>query len=163
MVISMRVIKNDQPPKIPFTLQAYQKLQQDFDRLTQERKEVMIRLQTAREMGDLSENGAYIYAKFELGSVTRQLNRLRHLLANGEVVEKKENTDVVGFGSSVTLLKDGKEVTYTIVSIHESDLAQHKLSTESPIGQAIMGQKVGKKVEVQTPAKKVEYTIVKIA
>jgi transcription elongation factor GreA len=148
--------------KIPFTRQAYQKLQQDFERLTQERKEVMIRLQTAREMGDLSENGAYIYAKFELGSVTRQLNRLKHLLANGEVVEKISGNDKVDFGCTVTLRRDGKDVSYTIVSIHESNLAEHKLSTESPIGQAIMGQKVGTLVKVKTPAKDVEYLIIKI-
>ena len=75
-------------PTIPFTLEAYQQLQADFDRLSQDRKDVMVRLQTAREMGDLSENGAYIYAKFELGSINRQLAQLRHLLKNGKVVEK---------------------------------------------------------------------------
>jgi transcription elongation factor GreA len=152
-------------PQIPFTGSAYQKLQLDFDRLTQERKEVMIRLQTAREMGDLSENGAYIYAKQELGSVNRQLAQLRHLLQNGVVVEKKNNTDTVEFGCTVTLKNNNpnaKEISYTIVSMHESNLAERKLSTDSPIGKAIMGKKVGDVITVTIPSGEVQYTIIEI-
>jgi transcription elongation factor GreA len=149
--------------KIPFTREAYEKLQSDFDRLTAERAEVMVRLQTAREMGDLSENGAYHYAKFELGSINRQLARLKHLLENGEVIEKKAESNSVEFGCSVTLQNEaGKEITYTIVSLHESDLLQRKLSTESPLGQALLGKKVGEKVTVQTPTGEVVYTVKKI-
>jgi transcription elongation factor GreA len=149
-------------PKIPFTSEAYQKLKLDLERLTKEQTEVMKRLQIAREMGDLSENGAYIYAKFELGSVRRQIRQLQHLLTNGEVVEKSANSDSVDFGCAVTLVHNDKEVTYTIVSIHESNLKEHKLSTESPIGKAIMGKRVGDTVQVQVPAGEVVYTIKKI-
>ncbi len=150
-------------PTIPFTLEAYQQLQADFDRLSKDRKDVMVRLQTAREMGDLSENGAYIYAKFELGSINRQLAQLRHLLKNGKVVEKPADSSVVGFGSSVTLAINKKETTYTLVSMHESNLANHKLSIESPIGSAILGKKVGETVLVEVPNGSVAYTIIKIS
>ncbi len=160
-------MKFDRPipkiPPIPFTPEAYQQLQDNFDRLTNERKEVMIRLQTAREMGDLSENGAYIYAKFELGSITRQLSQLRHLLKNGVVVQKSLDNDKVVFGCTVTLTNGKKELTFTLVSMHESDLANHKLSIESPIGTAILGKKVDDTAQVETPNGKIEYKIVKIA
>jgi len=158
----MRQILPDPVPVIPFTLEAYQQLQIDVDRLSNERKEAMIRLQTAREMGDLSENGAYIYAKFELGSLNRQLAQLRHLLKNGQVVQKQTNALVVGFGSTVTLLQGKKEIAFTIVSMHESNLSLRKLSLESPIGSALMGRGVGEDVHVETPNGKVAYTIIKI-
>ncbi len=149
-------------PPIPFTADAFQKLKNDLDRLNITRKEVMIRLQTAREMGDLSENGAYIYAKFELGSLNRQLAQVRHLLKHGFVV-KKSNGNTVDFGCSVTVENQrGKEITYLIVSMHESNLAERKLSIESPIGSALLGKKVGDKVTVEVPSGEVTYIIKKI-
>ena len=148
--------------KIPFTQGAYDQLKADFARLTEKRKETMIRLQTAREMGDLSENGAYIYAKMELGSLGRQLGQLRRLLDTGIVVSKKANSDVVSFGCTVTLVSGTKKVVYMMVSVHESNLDEHKLSTDSPLGKAIMGKKVGDKVTVKTPNGEVEYQIKEI-
>jgi transcription elongation factor GreA len=114
-------------------------------------------------MGDLSENGAYIYAKFELGSITRQLSQLRHLLKNGVVIQKSLDNERVVFGCTVTLTNGKKELTFTLVSMHESDLANQKLSIESPIGMAIIGKKVGDTAQVETPNGKIEYKILKIA
>lgn len=153
------------PIKIPFTKAAYEAMQAELERLTQERKAVIERLQTAREMGDLSENGAYKYAKIELGSIGRQLRELSHLLKNGEITAKTTNPSQVGFGSSVTLQRQdtGIKTTFLIVSTHESDPLEHKLSTESPIGQAIEGKKLGDTVLVQTPAGPVQYTIVALS
>ncbi|CAN5293926.1 transcription elongation factor GreA [soil metagenome] len=151
----------EEVPPIPFTPDAYKALQVEFDRLTAERKEVMIRLQTAREMGDLSENGAYIYAKFELGSLNRQLSQTRHLLKYGVVIQKT-NGNLVDFGCSVTVSAKGRQTTFLIVSMHESNLAEHKLSIESPIGSALLGKKVGGKVTVQVPNGEVTYTVIKI-
>jgi transcription elongation factor GreA len=162
----MRAFPTNPPPEpeipaIPFTLEAYQKLKDELVRLNKERKEVMIRLQVAREMGDLSENGAYIYAKFELGSLSRQLTDVRHLLKHGQVVQKSNGT-TVDFGCTVTLSLKGKPITYLIVSMHESNLLEHKLSIESPLGSAILGKKVGEIVKVSTPKGESEYTILKI-
>jgi transcription elongation factor GreA len=149
---------------IPFTAAAFKKIQDEFDRLTAERVEVMKRLQIAREMGDLSENGAYTYAKFELGSIGRQLRTLTHLLKHGQVVAPKKNYSTVDFGCVVTIQDPkGRETTYTIVSIHESDPVNRKLSTDSPIGAALMGQPAGAHVTVTTPRGPVEYTILDIS
>ncbi len=146
---------------IPFTAAAYQQLQADFERLTTEEKAVIVRLQTAREMGDLSENGAYHAAKFELGSVRRQLSRLKYLIENGQVVEKKSG-QTIGFGSTVTVTHQDKPLTFTLVSKHESDPSQQKLSIESPLGQALLGQNIGSSVMVTTPQGDKEYQILNV-
>ena len=148
--------------RIPFTADYYQQLQIFFKRLTLERSEVMKRLQTAREMGDLSENGAYKYAKFELGNIGRQLSQLKFLLENGYVPPKKTSTQVE-FGCTVELQSSEKTVTYLMVSQYESDPKQHKLSMESPIGAALMNKKVGDHVSVTIPAGQKEFTILSIS
>lgn len=148
-------------PTIPFTQQAFQKLRNDYQLYQKEKKEIMERLQTAREMGDLSENGAYKYAKFELGRVSRQLRELKHLLDNGYITTTKTQ-GVVDFGSTVTVQHDSQKMTFLIVSAHESDLTQHKLSMDSPLGQALMGKSVGDTMTVKAPAGNMSYTIMAI-
>lgn len=147
---------------IPFTEEAYKKMQSEYDKLLQEEKEVIIRLQAAREMGDLSENGAYKYAKFELGSVRRQKSKLKYLLTNGVIAQKKGSSQV-GFGSTV-VISDGKSTKkLLIVSKHESDPKVDKISIESPIGQALIHKTVGATVVVTTPRGQVEYHIESIS
>ncbi len=150
------------PHKIPFTADAYAQMIEQLVALEKELIEVMARLKTAREMGDLSENGAYIYAKFELGKVRREINRLKHLIDNGEVVYKNADQSKVDFGNVVTLTTGKKEVVYTLVSLHESNPKESKLSIESPLGNAIMGKKVGDRVKIKTPGGEVQYTVMRI-
>lgn len=140
-----------QPP-IPLTQEFYAHLQSEFQRLTDERAEVMKRLQTAREMGDLSENGAYKYAKFELGNIGRQLGQLKFLLDHGKVITKPDRPQQVAFGCTVDVMANEKTVSYLIVSQYESDPKKNKLSMESPIGQALLHRKVGETVVVDIPS-----------
>ena len=150
------------PPTIPFTAEAYAEKQAEFDRLTKLRVEVMARLQTAREMGDLSENGAYKYAKFELGDIGRRLRALKHLLENGYVAKVDTQTSTAEFGKTITITDGTKPMTFFLVSEYESDLTQNKLSVNSPIGKAAVGKKVGDHFSVETPRGKVVYTITEI-
>jgi transcription elongation factor GreA len=113
-------------------------------------------------MGDLSENGAYHAAKFELGSIGRQLRELRHLLDEGYVADIDEDTSTANFGHTITLQNGTKELKFMLVSDQESDPKQQKLSLQSPIGRAVLGQKVGSIIEVETPRGKMAYTIAKI-
>lgn len=149
------------PPKIPFTQAAYAKLQSELDRLTQYREEVITRLTTAREMGDLSENGAYRYAKMELGDTNRQMRQLKYQLRFG-YVPGKPTGGTVSFGSNVTLENEEKHLSFMLVSKHESDPRKNKLSTESPVGQAVQGKKVGDEVIVKMPFGETKYRITKI-
>jgi transcription elongation factor GreA len=154
---------NQKPDPIPLTQQAYNKLRADLARLSKERKEVMERLKVAREMGDLSENGAYKYAKFEISSINRQLRDIHHQLDNGFVVASKDHYSSVEFGCQVTVRMGTTETTYMIVSKYESNPLDHKISLESPLGLAIAGKKPGDKVEFKTPKGVATYEIVSIA
>lgn len=149
------------PARIPFTKEAYEKLQSEFDRLSRLREEVVVRLTTAREMGDLSENGAYHAAKMELGSIGRQLRQLKFQLRFG-FVPAKNTGGTIGFGSTVTIENKDKTMTFMLVSKHESDPKQNKLSTESPIGNAVLGKKVGDEILVPLPTGEIRYKIVKV-
>jgi transcription elongation factor GreA len=153
---------NTNPPQtIPFTKEGLAKLEEEFKALTDGRQEILIRLQTAREMGDLSENGAYTAARFELGATDRRLRQLRYLLRFGKVYEAK-TSGTIGFGNSVTLAYDGKQLTYTLVGKFESDPAKHKLSVDSPLGKAIVGKRVGEKAVVSAPAGTRTYSVVSV-
>ncbi len=154
-------IRNKRPDPIPFTKEAYEKMEKDFEKLSKEQGEILVRLQTAREMGDLSENGAYKYAKFELGNVRRKLGALKFQLRYGVVVEKK-NDGTVDFGAKVKLKNDDREMEFTLVSKHESNPSERKLSTDSPIGAAVIGKSVNDDVEVKTPGGVVKYKLVSI-
>jgi len=156
-----QLTKND-IPVIQLSEEGYKQFQADFDRLTEERKEILVRLQAAREMGDLSENGAYHAAKFELGTTDRQLRKLTYQLRFGQVTKSKGN-GLVDFGSTVTISQNGREMTFTLVSGYESNPSEHKLSVYSPIGQAIMGKKAGDTAIADVPAGKLEIKIISIA
>lgn len=148
--------------KIPFTKEAYEKLQKEQERLTRLREEVIVRLQAARELGDLSENGAYKYAKFELGNIGRQLRNIHYQLSHGEIVDNKNTSGLVDFGSRVTIKNDRHTLVFILVSEYESDPKQGKLSFTSPIGRAVSGKKTGDQVEVVSPAGHTRYMIVKV-
>jgi len=147
---------------IPFTAQAFEELKKKMEHFQMLRKEVVLRLQAAREMGDLSENAAYSGAKFELGRVNRELRQLHYLLKNGKVISKAPSDGTISFGSCVTLSTQQKDLRFQLVSQHESDPSKQKLSMESPIGKAILHKKAGDVVSVETPQGSVEYTIVSV-
>lgn len=149
---------NQTKKTIPLTQEVLEAKKAEKARLTQLRIEVVQRLQTAREMGDLSENGAYHAAKFELGNVGRQLREVNHLLANAYVPQVSKGS-VAGFGKTITLSNGQKTLTFMLVSQYESDPKENKLSLESPIGKAVIGKKVGDQVEVTTPSGQIQYSV----
>lgn len=150
-------------PVIPLTKEAYAAAEAKFAKLKQEKKETQQRLNEAREQGDLSENGAYKYAKIELGSLNRQLREVRHLLENGVVTEKTTDTSTVQFGHTVTIADEKGEQTFTLVTHHESDPLEGKLSVESPIGAALVGKRVGEVARISLPSGETHYTIISIS
>ena len=149
--------------KIQFTPQGYQKLQTDFDFLTQKRKGAVVALHTARQMGDLSENGAYKAARFELSDIDRRLRRLTFLLKSGEVAVAKMSNGTAGFGSRVALSDETKHsLTFILVEGFESNPSEEKISLHSPLGRAVAGRKAGDVVTVHAPAGQKSYTILSI-
>ncbi len=153
-----KVLQTKVPEPVPFTKEGYAKLKVRQAELLVKREEVLIALQRAREMGDLSENGAYTAARFELGNTDRELRRLEFMIKYGEIMTAK-GTDKVGFGNQVTVEIGGKEYSYTLVGTQESDPKQAKISLESPIGMALLGKAVGETAVVTMSDRTIEYVI----
>lgn len=147
---------------IQFTKSGFEKTQKDFDSLTEKRKTAVLNLQHAREMGDLSENGAYKAARFELSGIDRELRRLKYLLRFGEVIKTNADNSSADFGNTVTIKNNTKQITFTLVGPYESNPKSGSLSVASPIGKAVLGRKKGDKVFVFTPNGKMEYEVIKI-
>ncbi len=148
-------------PIIKFSKEGYEKLSINLIKLEQQREKAIESLQKAKEQGDLSENGAYKAARYELGNVDRQLRLVKYQLRFGKVIEKTTN-DKIDFGSTITIDNGNKKMIFTLVGGYESDPKQNKLSTYSPIGKAVIGKKVGETVLVQTPSGERKFTIISV-
>jgi transcription elongation factor GreA len=111
------------------------------------------RIQTAREEGDLKENAEYHIAKDDQAHMETKILRLRERLRSAVVVEADDGAVVVAFGMPVTVtdLESGKQQSLTVVGPTEASPAQGKVSSESPVAQALLGAAPGDEVEVQTP------------
>ncbi len=144
------------------TREGYEKIEAELDYLRNvKRKEVSERLHAAMDGGgdDLLENGELEAARNEQAFVQGRIDDLAFLLSNAQIVDEPVRSGEVGVGTTVVLLEDGEDEseTYTIVGSPEVDLANNKISNESPIGKAVMGHVAGDTVEVNAPAG--SYTI----
>ena len=121
----------------------------------EKRQEVIEKLKTAREFGDLSENAEYDAARDEQGKLEAEIEMLEETLRIAKIVDTTAvKSDKVRVGTKVKLYDEefDEEVEYSIVGSLESDPNKGLISNESPIGKAIMGKKVGEKVEIETPS-----------
>ena len=119
---------------------------------TKTRKEVSEKIKEARSFGDLSENAEYDEAKNEQAEVEAEISKLEEMIKFAKVVDAaKSKSDTATPGSEVTIydVDMDEEITYTLVGSMEADIANNKLSYESPVGAALLNKKVGDKVEVK--------------
>lgn len=125
------------------------------------RPQAVERLATAREQGDLSENSEYTDAKQNLAFIDGRIAELEVVLHDVKVITNhaKGQVDV---GCKVTLHINGKKEEFTVVGEWEADPTAKKISHESPLGKALLGKKVGEKVEVEAPAGKILYKVLHI-
>lgn len=138
-------------------------LDAELQSLIAERSAIADRIKTAREFGDLAENFEYSASRQEQERNEARITELEAILMNVEVIKapKKSNGTVV-LGSTVSL-KNGTTKKFQIVGTVEADPLNGKISDESPIGQAMLGKKVGDTVEIKTPADTTTYAIIEIA
>jgi transcription elongation factor GreA len=118
------------------------------------RQEISQRLRSAIQMGDLSENADYHKAKEDQGFLEGKIMELEYLLKHATIVEKTDEgpREIVEVGARITVVEDGESAeSYLIVGAKEADPRNGRISHESPIGNALMGHKVGDRVEIQTP------------
>ena len=149
--------------KIQFTKEGYQQLVEELEDLKKNKYPAsIIRLQKARAMGDLAENSEYHAAKEDMAFFHGRISEVEQLIKLAEIVEATTSNDIQ-MGVVVTVERDGKEETYSIVGEFEADPMLKKLSATSPIGRALLGKKEGETVEVEVPAGKLRYKIVKIS
>ncbi len=147
---------------ILFTKDGFEKLKEEQAKLLVKRPTAVNNLQRARELGDLSENGAYKAARAELSQLDSRLRHLNRLITQAKIIEAV-NAATVGIGTRVGVKEGEKEATYSIVGGYESNPAEGKISINSPIGRMLLGRKVGDTVEIIIPKGKVAYTITSIA
>ncbi len=126
------------------------------------RPAAVTRMAQARDLGDLAENSEYTAARQDLAFIDGRIAELEEILHEAKVITKSSSRGKVDLGCKVTLHVDGKKEVFTIVGEWEADPAEKKISHASPLGQALLGRKVGEKVAVEAPAGKVTYTIVEI-
>jgi len=129
------------------------------------RREVAERIKIAIGYGDISENSEYEDAKNEQAFIEGRIITLEKMLRNARIINNDEiDVDMVSVGCTVTVedLEFGDHVDYTIVGTAESNPFENKISNESPLGKAILGQKKGTVVEVNVPAGNIQYKIVDI-
>lgn len=126
------------------------------------RPALVARLALARSMGDLSENSDYTSAKEELAFMDGRIEELEDLVRHAQIVTPKGG-DSIDLGHKVTVKVGENQATFHIVGEWEANPSEKKISNESPLGLALMGKKVGEKVEVEAPAGKLVYTVVGIA
>ena len=135
-----------------FSQATHDRLSDELEQLTTHgRVDIARKIQTARELGDLSENGDYHAAKEEQGKMEGRIRHLQALLLDAEIVEAA-GTDQVGPGHIVTISMEGDDAeTYLIGSIEERHGDHEVLTPGSPLGKALLGRSTGDVVDFEAP------------
>lgn len=147
--------------RIKFTPEGYRKLLDEQTTLKTERKDALESLKRARELGDLSENGLYKGARMRLSGIDHRLRRIELELKLAEVIEYIPSHEVK-IGSKVIVTDGENEITYEIVGDLEANPKEQKISLNSPLGRALENKKQGDKVNIQTPTKTRNLSIVSV-
>jgi transcription elongation factor GreA len=153
--------------RIPMTREGYDKLRADLDRLQNaEMLAVTKRVAHAREMGDLSENAEYHAAREDQGILQARINDLRDRLHRAMIIEKSAlPSDTVVFGSRVRVkdLDYDEEETFELVGPGDEDYDNNKILITSPIGQGLIGKRVGETASIAVPKGTIRYEVLEIS
>ena len=149
------------------TEEGLEKLKKELHFLrAKERPRIARAIQEAREKGDLSENAEYDAAKEEQGHLEARIAKMELTISSARLVDEKQVDSSKAYILSnvrVKNLKTGSEQTYQLVSAHEANLREGKISVDSPIGKGLLGKEVGDVVEVDVPAGKVRLEILDLS
>jgi transcription elongation factor GreA len=152
--------------KVYLTPEGVEKLRQELDHLINVKRPALAeRLQHAIQQGDLSENADYQTGKEEQAFLEGRIQQLETMLLDAVIIETDQGPqDEVGLGSQVTVIEEGQDEpeVFTIVGMVESDPRNGRISNESPMGLALMGQRVGERVTVQAPRGEIVFKITAI-
>jgi transcription elongation factor GreA len=149
------------------TQEGYKKLLEELNQMENvQRPSISRQIAEARDKGDLSENAEYDAAKEAQGMLEMKIAKLKESVANARFLdEKKLNTDTVQILNKVKIrnTNNGQEMMYMIVSESEANLKAGKLSINTPIGQGLLGKRVGDAVDVKVPSGIIRFEIIEIS
>jgi transcription elongation factor GreA len=149
---------------VPLTKDGLDKLQKELDELiTSRRAEVAQKIHDAKELVGAQNSPEYEDVRAEQAFVEGRIQEIENMLQNAVMIEHHSDHQKVSLGSKVKVRDPkGKEASYVIVGIAEADPKAGKISNESPVGTALLGKKLGDKIEVKAPAGTMTWTVVKI-
>ena len=155
------MIKNND--QISLTQEGLSELKQELQGLVdKKRPEIVARMAKSRSIGDMTEDSEYDQAKQELAFTDGRISELEEVISRSVIVGKQKSCQVVALGCQVTVKFKAMQQVFHLVGEWEADPMAQKISHQSPLGQALLGKKVGEKVEVEAPAGKISYKIIKI-
>lgn len=150
-----------------YTVEGLKRLKDELHQLkTVERPKISQQIAEARDKGDLSENAEYDAAKEAQGLLEARIAKMEDLVANARLVDESQvDNSKVFILSRVKIrnLNTKSEVEYTLVAENEANLAEKKISVDSPIGKGLLGKKVGDVAEVQVPAGAIKLEVLEIS
>jgi transcription elongation factor GreA len=145
------------------TKDGIKELEDELATLVAKRGPIAEAIKSARELGDLAENAEYQAARQEQDRTESRISEVEHILRNAELIKESKGDNKVSLGSRVKLKSGGKTKEFQVVGTVEADPLEGKISDESPLGQAVLGKKVGDEVEIVTPAETAAYKVVEIS
>lgn len=150
--------------KVLLTREGLAELKKEYEELVKvKRPAAVARMATSRDLGDLTENSEYTAARQDLAFIDGRISELEEILHEAKLISSSRGAKgKVDIGCKVTLHVNGKKEIFTIVGEWEANPTQKKISHASPLGQALLGKKIGEEVIVEAPAGKVVYTILEI-
>ena len=150
--------------QIYLTKEGLKELEEELEGLKEKKLPKLIkRVKRARDFGDLSENAEYANAREDLAFAEGRIDELEEILAKVKIIRKvRKGKKTIGLGSKIKVKVNGKEHEFTVVGEWEANPSAKKISASSPLGKLLLGKKKGDEVEVEAPAGKLVYTILKI-
>jgi len=156
--------KDEIAEKIPITTEGLNELKTEYQTLTNDKRPAVIeRIAKSRNVGDMVEDNEYTQAKQELTFIEGRISELDDVINRATIVIKPTvPKSAVDLGSKVTVMFNRNQFIFHLVGEWEANPANQRISHKSPLGQALIGKKVGDEVEIEAPVGKIVYKIVKI-
>lgn len=148
--------------KIELTQEGYDEIVAELAQLKEKYQPAVDRVAMARSYGDLSENAEYQAAREDLTFLVARIEELETVIAQAKVI-KHHAQSIVKVGSKVTLKHKGKKLEYQVVTAWEANPLENKISSDSPLGKALLGKKQNQAFDVEVPAGTQHYEIVKVS
>ena len=152
-------------PAYYLTQEGLAKLQEELTYLKDtKRKEIAFRIEKAKELGDLSENGEYHSAREDQSFMEGRIGELEYMVRYAVLIEHDDTAKkgIIELGSTVKVHMNGKEAVFTIVGAAEANPLAAKISNESPLGQTLLGHRTGDRVQYEAPKGKITCEILEV-